>query len=61
MSGGAVYGLLHWRMAKMEKALAVAVERKDEKLAAYIASQLSILRNGNLCRARRGKGTAAGY
>ena len=45
VSGGAVYGLLHWRMAKMEKALAVAVERKDDKLAAYIASQLSILRN----------------
>jgi len=45
ISGGAVYGLLQWRMARMEKALAIAVERKDDRLAAYTASQLNILRN----------------
>ena len=45
VSGGAVYGLLQWRMAKMEKTLAAAIERKDDKRAAYIAAQLGILRN----------------
>ncbi|MBK7998658.1 MAG: ABC transporter permease [Verrucomicrobia bacterium] len=45
VSGGAVYGLLHWRMTKMENAVVAAKERKDDRLAAFIDSQLNILRN----------------
>lgn len=45
VSGGAVYGLLHWRMTKMENAVAAAKERKDDRLAAFIESQIGILRN----------------
>lgn len=45
VSGGAVFGLLQWRMMKMENAVAAARERKDDRLAAFIDSQLGILRN----------------
>lgn len=45
VAGTAVYGLLHWRMAKMERAVKAAMERKDERQAAYLSSQLGILRN----------------
>ncbi len=45
VSGGAVFGLLHWRLWRMEQARDVAKERKDDRLAAYIDSQIAILRN----------------
>ncbi len=45
VSGGSVYGLLQWRMWRMEQAREAALERKDERLAAYIASQIGILNN----------------
>lgn len=45
VSGASVYGLLHWRLWRMEQARDLARERKDERLAAFIDSQVSILRN----------------
>lgn len=45
LAGGGIYGLLQWRTARMEKALAQARAAKDEKLAAYLDAQLSILNN----------------
>ena len=45
LSGAGIYGLLQWRTARMEKALAQARAAKDEKMAAHLAGQLSILRN----------------
>jgi len=45
LAGGGIYGLLQWRTARMEKALAQARAAKDEKLAAHLAAQLGVLRN----------------
>lgn len=45
VSGAAVYGLLHWRLWRMEQARNMAAERKDERLAAFINTQVNILRN----------------
>jgi len=45
LSGAGIYGLLHWRTAQMEKALAQARAAKDEKLALHYETQLSVLRN----------------
>ncbi len=45
VSGASVYGLLQWRMWRMEQARDAAMDRKDERLAAYIASQIGILNN----------------
>jgi hypothetical protein len=45
VSGASVYGLLQWRLWRMEQARDMAKERKDERLAAFINSQINILRN----------------
>jgi hypothetical protein len=45
VSGAGIYGLLQWRTTRMERALAQARQAKDEKLAAYLDTQLSVLRN----------------
>jgi hypothetical protein len=45
LSGAGIYGLLQWRTAKMERALAQARAAKDGKLAAHLDAQLGILRN----------------
>jgi hypothetical protein len=45
VSGASVYGLLQWRAAQMEKDVARARAAKDERQAAYLESQLSVLRN----------------
>ena len=45
VSGASVYGLLHWRLWRMEQARDAAKERKDDRHAAFINSQINILRN----------------
>jgi hypothetical protein len=45
VSGASIYGLLHWRTARMEAALAQALTAKDEKLATHLATQLAVLRS----------------
>jgi hypothetical protein len=45
LAGGTVYGLLHWRTARMERALAQARQINDETTAAHLEAQLNILRN----------------
>ena len=45
LAGGTVYGLLHWRTARMERALAQARQAKDVAAAAHLESQLGILRD----------------
>jgi hypothetical protein len=45
LSGAGIYGLLQWRTAKLERALAQARAAKDGKLAAHLAAQVGILRN----------------
>jgi len=45
LAGGTVYGLLHWRTARMERALAQARLAKDDTTATHLATQLGILRS----------------
>src|SRR5262245_54318171 len=45
LSGLGIYGMLHWRTSLIERDLARAKAAKDEKLAAHLETQLSILRN----------------
>lgn len=45
LSGFCVFGILHWRVSQMERALAAAEQRKDGPTARHLATQLSVLKN----------------
>lgn len=45
VSGASVYALLHWRLLRMEQARDTAKQGKNDRLAAFIDSQIGILRN----------------